>query len=40
MLLDLVQVAINHSGVNLAAVFAIILGDFGISDKVRYHWQL
>jgi hypothetical protein len=40
MLLDLVQVATNHSGLNLAAVFANILGDFGISDKVRsrlYH---
>jgi hypothetical protein len=34
MLLDLVQVATNHSGINLAAVFAKILEDFGISDKV------
>jgi hypothetical protein len=34
MLLDLVQVATNHSGINLAAVFAKILDDFGISDKV------
>jgi hypothetical protein len=34
MLLDLVQVATNHSGINLAAVFGIILDDFGISDKV------
>ncbi|KAF8232758.1 hypothetical protein L208DRAFT_1270295, partial [Tricholoma matsutake] len=40
MLLNLVQVAINHSSVNLAAVFTNILGDFGISDKVQYHWQL
>ena len=34
MLLDLVQVATSHSGINLAAVFAKILEDFGISDKV------
>jgi hypothetical protein len=34
MLLDLVQVATSHSGVNLAVVFAKILEDFGISDKV------
>ena len=34
MLLDLVQVATNHSGFNLAAVFAKVLDDFGISDKV------
>jgi hypothetical protein len=34
MLLDLVEVARSHSGINLAAVFAKILDDFGISDKV------
>jgi coproporphyrinogen III oxidase len=34
MLLDLVQAATNHSGINLAAVFAKILEDFGISDKI------
>ena len=34
MLLDLVQVDTSHSGVNLAAVFAKVLDDFGISDKV------
>jgi hypothetical protein len=34
MLLDLIQVAMSHSGLNLAAVFAKILDDFGISDKV------
>jgi len=33
MLLDLVEVACSHSGLNLAAVFAI-LEDFGISNKV------
>ena len=35
MLLDLVEVAKSHSGVNLAAAFAKVLEDFGISDKVR-----
>jgi hypothetical protein len=34
MLLDLVEVAMSHSGVNLAAAFAKVLEDFGISDKV------
>jgi len=33
MLLDIVEVARSHSGLNLAAVFAKILDDFGISDK-------
>ena len=35
MLLDIVEVARSHSGLNLAAAFAKILDDFGISDKVR-----
>ena len=34
MLLDLVEVAKSHSGLNLAAAFAKVLKDFGISDKV------
>jgi hypothetical protein len=34
MLLDLVEVAKSHSGENLAAAFADVLKDFGISDKV------
>lgn len=34
MLLDIVEVARSHSGLNLAAAFAKILQDFGISDKV------
>lgn len=34
MLLDLVEVACSHSGLNLAEAFAKILEDFGISDKV------
>jgi len=35
MLLDIVEVARSHSGLNLAAAFTKILDDFGISDKVR-----
>lgn len=35
MLLDLVEVAKSHSGENLAAVFAKVLEEFGISDKVQ-----
>ena len=34
MLLDIVELARLHSGINLAAAFAKILEDFGISDKV------
>lgn len=34
MLLDLVEVARSHSGVNLASAFAKILEEFGIADKV------
>ena len=34
MLLDLVEVAKSHLGLNLAAAFTKILDDFGISDKV------
>ena len=33
ILLNVVQVARSHSGINLAAAFAKILEDFGISDK-------
>ena len=36
MLLDIVELVCSHSGLNLAAAFAKILEDFGISDKVRY----
>jgi hypothetical protein len=35
-LLDLVEVARSHSGVNLAAVFAEMLNDFGIAHKVSF----
>ena len=34
MLLDVVEVARSHSGLNLAAAFAKVLEDFGINDKV------
>jgi hypothetical protein len=34
MLLDIVEVACSHSGLNLAAAFAKILEDFGIENKV------
>jgi hypothetical protein len=34
MLLDIVELACSHSGINLAAAFAKILEDFKISDKV------
>ena len=33
-LLDIIEVARSHSGLNLALAFAAILEDFGISDKV------
>ena len=34
LLLDIVEVAESHTGVNLAAAFAKILDDYGIFDKV------
>ena len=34
MLLDIVELAQSHSGINLAAAFVKILENFGISDKV------
>ena len=38
MLLDLVEVAQSHSGLNLATAFAKVLDDFGISDKVSLNF--
>ena len=35
LLLDVVEVAESHTGVHLAAAFADILKEFGISEKVR-----
>ena len=34
MVLDMLEVAKSHSGVNLACAFSKILDDFGIADKV------
>ena len=34
MLLDIVELARSHSGINLAVAFSRILEDFGISNKV------
>ena len=34
MILDIVEVAMAHSGVNLVAAFAKIFHEFGIADKV------
>jgi hypothetical protein len=36
MILDIVEVAMSHSGVNLAAAFAQILKEFGVSDRAHY----
>jgi hypothetical protein len=40
MLLDLVEVAKSHLGKNLAAAFAQVLEEFGISDKVQLSSKL
>lgn len=34
MLLDIIEVACSHSGINLAKAFVKILQEFGIDDKV------
>jgi hypothetical protein len=34
LLLDIVECTCSHIGFNLAAMFAKVLKDFGISDKV------
>jgi hypothetical protein len=36
LLLDIVEVAKSHSGVNLAAAFAQVLNDFKIAHKVSH----
>ena len=38
-LLDIVEVAKSHSGVNLARAFSDVLKDFGIEDKVRFDFK-
>jgi hypothetical protein len=40
MLLDIVEVAKSHTGVNLAAAFAKILEEYGISEKVIVNIKL
>ena len=40
MLLDLVEVALSHTGINLAAAFTKILGDFRILDKISVIFDL
>ena len=40
MLLDLVEAALSHAGINLAAAFTKILGDFRILDKVSVIFDL
>jgi hypothetical protein len=35
MLLDLVEVAESHTGVNLGIAFVKVLKKFGVEDKVR-----
>lgn len=39
MLLDLVEVAESHSGINLARAFGEVLEEFGISDKVKINLE-
>lgn len=36
LILDVVEVARSHSGVNLAEAFAQVLTDFGIDSKVGH----
>ena len=40
LILDVVEVAISHSGANLAAAFMQILKEFRISDKVSLHMTI
>jgi hypothetical protein len=39
LLLDIVEVAKSHTGVNLASAFAKILEEYGISEKVMFFIQ-
>jgi phosphopantetheinyl transferase len=38
MVLNLVEVAMSHSGTNLAVVFMQVLNEFGVSCKVIQYW--
>ena len=40
LILDVVEVAVSHSGANLAAAFVQILKEFGISGKVSLHMTI
>ena len=42
LLLDIIELAKSHSGVNLATAVAQILDDFSIGDKVNYgnDWEI
>jgi len=40
LLLDIVELAKSHSGINLAMAFADILEDYGISHKVSIRAQM
>ena len=35
MLLDLVEVAVSHTGINMGIAFVNVLKSFGIEEKVR-----
>ena len=39
LLLDIVELLVSHLGANLAAAFAAILFEYGISDKVSVFTQ-
>lgn len=40
MLLDIVEVAKSHTGENLAAAFAKIMEEYGISEKVFRNYKI
>jgi hypothetical protein len=40
MVLNMVELAMSHSGVNLASAFAHILQEFGISEKVSIYQSI
>jgi hypothetical protein len=40
LLLDIVEVPCSHTGLNLASVFADVLQEFGLQDKVSICFQL
>jgi hypothetical protein len=40
MVLDMVELAMSHSGINLASAFTHILQEFGISEKVSIYQSI